>query len=100
MTLVVVRIFFLDPCITFCVLVILLGYGKRTVRKERGSPHLAHREATEHVLGSQRTQGVGVALKAVLLYDSIACWMLELASRPGMLRPFLPWLQCYRRRAV
>lgn len=85
MTLVVVTVFFLDPCFTFCALVILLGYGNRTVRKGVGSPHLAHREATEHVLGSRRTQGVGLALKAVLLYDSIACWMLGLASRPRLL---------------
>lgn len=82
----VVRISFLDPCITFCALVILLGYGNGTVRKGGGgSPHLAHREVTEHVLGSQKTQGVGMALKTVLLYDSIACWMLELASRPHLL---------------
>lgn len=31
---------------------------------------LAHGEETEHVLGSQSAQGVGVALKAFLLYDS------------------------------
>lgn len=65
----------MDPYvfITLWVLVILLGYGTRAVRKE-GPAHVNPRRSPVplkdgHVLGSQSTWGVGVALKAVLLCD-------------------------------